>query len=150
VVGQTFYRGAVEELVTVPVDAVGGLLATLVRKDFLRPTESDLPGEDAVRFRQVLVRDTAYAVMPKQRRSVLHERLGRWLEKRPESVAQDLERFVVHHLLEAVQLRDQLGPRDEETVALAAEVVDRLVRLATALGAVDVAAAGRLTEQAAV
>ena len=149
VVGQTFYRGAVEELVSVRIGSVEDLLATLIRKDFLQPAEPDLPGEDAVRFRHVLVRDTAYAAMPKQRRSVLHERFGRWLEKRPGSMAEDLERFVVHHLAEAVELRDQLGPRDEATAALAAEAVDRLVRLATALGAVDVAAAGRLTEQAA-
>ena len=40
-----------------------------------------LPGEDAFRFRHLLIRDAAYEAIPKARRAELHERFADWLER---------------------------------------------------------------------
>ena len=39
------------------------------------------PGEDAFRFRHLLIRDTAYDALPKATRAELHERFADWLEQ---------------------------------------------------------------------
>ena len=53
----------------------------LVRKELIRPERSTLPGEDAFRFRHLLIRDSAYEAIPKARRAELHERFADWLER---------------------------------------------------------------------
>ena len=45
------------------------------------PTASTLPGEDAFRFRHLLIRDAAYEAIPKAQRAELHERFADWLER---------------------------------------------------------------------
>jgi predicted ATPase len=46
-----------------------------------RPAESAVTGEDAFRFRHILIRDAAYRSLPRARRAVLHERFADWLER---------------------------------------------------------------------
>lgn len=147
IMGQLFYIAAVDELTAAP--GVRHELESLVRKEFLRPAASDLPGQDAVGFRHALVRDTVYGTLSKGRRAELHERFGRWLEKRGETLAIDLERFVVHHLSTAIELRDELGPRDDSGRELAVEVTARMSRLAGQLDQSDSIAAAGLLERAA-
>ena len=50
-------------------------ISNLVRKDLVRPE----PG-DAFRFRHLLIRDAAYAALPKELRADLHARFAEWLE----------------------------------------------------------------------
>ena len=56
------------------------------------------------RFHHVLVRDVAYASMPKAERAELHERLADWLDERGEA-----DELVGHHLEQAHCLRAELG-----------------------------------------
>ena len=42
------------------------------------PTGSQLPGDDAYRFRHLLIRDAAYEALPKSTRAELHERFADW------------------------------------------------------------------------
>src|SRR5262249_9046557 len=68
--GQVFHRGAVEAL------GAGDSrmrLSALVRKELIRPERAQFRGEDAYRFRHVLIRDAAYAALPKATRAELHE-----------------------------------------------------------------------------
>ena len=55
----------------------------LVRRRFVRPDRGAAPGEDGFRFEHVLIRDAAYASIPGDLRSGLHERLALWLDGRP-------------------------------------------------------------------
>ncbi len=56
--GEIFHRGAVQ---TLSEDGtVVPRLAALVRKELIRPDRTQLPGDDAFRFRHLLVRDAAY------------------------------------------------------------------------------------------
>ena len=79
--GQVFHRGAVMALApaTPQVDVPGQLLS-LVRKEVVRPDRAVIPGDDAFRFRHLLIRDTAYEGLPKAVRADLHERFADWLD----------------------------------------------------------------------
>ena len=78
--GRLFHRGAVAELLRRGTrTGLGGILLALTRKEFVRPDRS-LRGDDGFRFNHVLIRDVAYASMPKELRADLHARLAAWLE----------------------------------------------------------------------
>ncbi len=64
VAGQTFYRDAVAELSPDGTD-VTATFGALLRKGLVVPAESDLVGQRALRFSHVLVREAAYAALPK-------------------------------------------------------------------------------------
>ena len=79
--GRVFHRGAVQALS--PEEAqLDGPLTALVRRELVRPDRPQLPGEDAFRFRHLLIRDAAYDALPKATRAELHERFAAWLGAR--------------------------------------------------------------------
>ena len=83
VVGKEFWRGALRDLS--PGESrgsLGGLLQELVRREFIQPCRSTFPGEEALRFRHVLIHDAAYVAVPKDVRAELHERFAGWLERK--------------------------------------------------------------------
>ena len=112
--GRLFHRGAVTELLADGTGtAVGGTLLALARKEFVRPDRSLFPGDDGFRFNHVLIRDVAYASVPKELRSRLHERLADWLEARNGQLAGHDE-IVGYHLEQAYRLGVELGRNDRE------------------------------------
>ena len=125
VVGQVFYLGAVRDLA--PEDdraATTRHIQHLVRRDLLRPDASDLPGQEAIRFRHTLLRDAAYQMLPKEARADLHERFADWLDDAASTV--DVDEFVGYHLERAHAYRVELGPEDEHSRALAERAAERL------------------------
>ena len=81
VAGRTFWSGAVEALGDTPVDPGG--LEELVARDFLvREPRSTIRGEEAYRFKHVLIRDVAYAGLSKSSRALLHRQMAGWLAGR--------------------------------------------------------------------
>jgi predicted ATPase len=96
--GTGFHPDAVAELAGAAVDAQ---LASLVRKELLRPRE----GEQSFAFRHQLVRDAAYDSMPKQLRAELHEQLAEWLRPRA------CDEIAEYHLDRAAGLRRELDVR---------------------------------------
>jgi DNA-binding SARP family transcriptional activator len=110
--GEVFHRGAVEALAEDEEQATGRL-ATLVRKELIRPHEPQLAGEDGFRFRHVLIRDAAYEAITKATRAKLHQRFAAWLDDRRSGVT-DLDEIVGHHLEQAARYKDELGEPDAE------------------------------------
>ena len=115
VAGREFRRDAVVEL---SPDAerphVGSVLLRLVREQLVAPQPSELAGDDEFRFRHALIRDAAYAELPKASRAGLHERFAAWLE------GTDAEsELVAYHLERAWLCRRELGVTGPETAALA-------------------------------
>ncbi|TML82810.1 MAG: zinc-ribbon domain-containing protein [Actinobacteria bacterium] len=111
VIGKEFWRTALME-----IGGESSALPGLVRKELIRPYRSAIfPIEDAFRFRHQLIRDAAYDGMPKELRSELHERFGRWLETN----RSEYEEIVGYHFEQAFRLKEQLGPVDDELRALA-------------------------------
>jgi class 3 adenylate cyclase/tetratricopeptide (TPR) repeat protein len=144
--GKIFHRAPVAELTPSAVRGeVDAHLATLVRKELIRPEPPIFPDDDAFQFRHLLIRDAAYESVPKETRAELHERFSDWLDAHVELVEQD--EIVGYHLEQAVRYRRDLG-RDEDGLAdRAAERLSAAGR--AALGRGDVQASARLLERAA-
>ena len=105
--GRVFHRGAVQELS--PAEArLAARLTALVRKELIRPDKAQLPGEDAFRFRHLLIRDAAYDALPKTTRAELHERYADWLEQHGADLV-ELDEMLGYHLEQADRYRRELG-----------------------------------------
>ena len=127
VVGKEFWRGAVVELSPEPERSeVPSSLMTLVRKELIRPGRSTLAGDDAFRFRHLLIRDAAYDSMSKEHRAELHERFADWLERVAGDRLREFEEILGYHLERAVRYREELGPGDDRRAALAVRAAARL------------------------
>jgi class 3 adenylate cyclase/tetratricopeptide (TPR) repeat protein len=145
--GRVFHRGAVQALAQ-PDKQLGTVLASLVRKDLVRPDRARLPGDDAYRFRHVLIREAAYDAVSKSRRARFHERLAAWLEERSGDLV-EADEVLGFHLEQAYRYRHELAPGDTLGRPLAARASTHLASAgATALSRNDVAAALSLFERA--
>lgn len=143
--GQRFHRSAVVRLSDQEPATVGASLQALVRKELVRQA-----GDDEFRFRHLLIRDAAYEAMPKQVRSVLHERFAEWAESRSGDEV-ELDEILGHHLEQAYAYRVALGPAGPAEDALAARAADRLaVAGRRALARHDSHVAARLLGRAAL
>jgi class 3 adenylate cyclase/tetratricopeptide (TPR) repeat protein len=125
--GKVFHRGAVAQLS--PADAREQLavhLQALVRKELVRPDRAAFPGEEAFRFRHLLIRDAAYEAMPKELRAELHERFADWLENAVGGRVAEYEEVLGYHFEQAARYRLELGPRDDRAAVLGAKGAERL------------------------
>lgn len=102
VAGKEFWPGAVARLLPDLAQAsVPRHLDALVRKDLLRPVRSRLVGEEAFRFRHVLIQQATYRAIPKTLRRQLHEAFGDWLEGQAGARLAEVEELVGYHLEQA-------------------------------------------------
>jgi class 3 adenylate cyclase/tetratricopeptide (TPR) repeat protein len=108
--GRVFHRGAVQALAPEEPQVVARL-TSLVRKELVRPDKAQLPGEDAFRFRHLLIRDAAYDALPKATRVDLHERFAVWLEEHGRDLV-ELDEIVGYHLEQAYRYGAELGAPD--------------------------------------
>ena len=90
----------------------------------MRPEQALIVGDDAYRFRHLLIRDTAYEGLPKAVRAELHEAFADWLESNARLVEQD--EIVGYHLEQAARYRTELDPDDAGAVELAQRAAERL------------------------
>ena len=119
--GRVFHRGAVSALAAAEDDEAGldACLAALVRKDVVHPDRPAFEGDDAYRFRHVLLRDAAYASLPKRARADLHERYAAWLERTAAGRVAEYEEVIGYHLEQAYLLLSEIAPADDRAVSLA-------------------------------
>ena len=111
--GQVFHRGAVSTLMPSDLRSeVASSFGPLMQKEFISPGKAELTGEDAFRFRHLLIRDAAYRALPKETRAELHERLADWLEDVAGPRLPELEEIVAYHLEAAFRYRQELGRAD--------------------------------------
>ena len=123
--GKVFHRGAVMALAPEADRAgVGGQLLSLMRKELVRPDRTQIAGDDAFRFRHLLIRDTAYDSLPKAVRAELHERFGDWLAAHGDLLEQD--GLVGYHLEQAAGYLRELDADDPRAAAIASRAAERL------------------------
>ena len=109
VVGNVFWSGAVAAISGRAKIGVEDALRELARGEFVRPVRtSSFQGETEFAFLHVLVRDVAYAQIPRADRAVRHQRAAEWIEQASERV-QDNAEILAHHYLSAVKLRRASG-----------------------------------------
>jgi class 3 adenylate cyclase/tetratricopeptide (TPR) repeat protein len=112
--GKTFHQGSVRALAEGAArERVGACLQSLVRKGLVRPAGATLTGEDAYRFRHVLIREAAYESIPKQLRAQLHDRFAAWLEEVSGERVGEYEELLGYHLEQAFRYRVELSRMDE-------------------------------------
>jgi class 3 adenylate cyclase/DNA-binding winged helix-turn-helix (wHTH) protein/Flp pilus assembly protein TadD len=125
--GTVFQRGALDELAPdslAPV--VDRSLDALVRRDVIRPSRASLAGDDAFRFRHMLIRDAAYRSLSKERRAHLHERFAAWVVRAAGPRLGEFEEIVGYHLEQAYCLLEELGALDTDAEELAVRGAQRL------------------------
>jgi predicted ATPase/class 3 adenylate cyclase len=135
VIGRDFALTAVASLS--PEDqraALGQHLLSLVRKGFVRP-DPHSNGEDRFSFDHVLIRDAAYAAMPKELRAVLHEQVAGWAE------ISGTDELIGYHLEQAYLFRAELGIGDTSIAERAAIRLGAAGRRAMTRGDAPAAAA---------
>jgi class 3 adenylate cyclase/tetratricopeptide (TPR) repeat protein len=149
--GQVFHLGALAALGAAP-DEILPTVRTLARKQLFRSDQAALPGQDAYRFRHILIREAAYERVAKEVRARWHEAFADWLEALAGERVSEYEELLGHHLAEAARYRLEIGDSGEQTAALArrAAALCRHVADRAAAQADFMAAAGLLRRVAAL
>ncbi|HEX6509870.1 MAG TPA: adenylate/guanylate cyclase domain-containing protein [Chloroflexota bacterium] len=142
--GPIFHRSAIMALLEEQTNLPGKLMA-LVRKELVRPARGQLSGDEAYRFRHLLIRDAAYDALTKTVRAELHERFGEWLEARGAELV-ELDEILGYHLEQAARYQLELGQPDAELAEQAGERIAAAGRRALWRG--DTRAARGLLERA--
>jgi tetratricopeptide (TPR) repeat protein len=119
VIGRIFWHGALVHIA--PDLEVDELLDSLLLRDFvLNEPRSSIIGEQAFRFKHMLIREVAYGGLTKAERATLHRRFAEWLHERG---AEELLEIRAYHLDHAAQLLAELdgsAPADLAQAAAAA------------------------------
>jgi DNA-binding SARP family transcriptional activator len=123
--GKVFHESSVAWLAA-PGAPVGSALASLVRKELIRPERPVFAGERAFRFRHLMIRDAAYDAVPKGERAALHELHVAWLEQKTGEHSFEFDEIVGYHLEQAVRYRTELAQVDEKSRELGRRAAERL------------------------
>ena len=126
VVGREFSRSAL--LALTPDGEREGIderLRALIRREMLAALRARGDEERPLRFGHALIRDTAYASLPKQTRSELHEAHANWLEQ-ASSAGAELDQVVGYHLEQAYDYRIEIGHNDAAANELASRASGNL------------------------
>jgi class 3 adenylate cyclase len=128
VVGRVFETAAVSELSAEGERPQVQLhLTSLVRKELVRPDPGGMTGEAAFRFRHLLIRDAAYAALPKGERAALHEHFATWLEGARGDRLTEYEEIVAYHLEQAHRYLRELGSDDAHAAHLGTRAAEHLL-----------------------
>ncbi len=145
--GRTFHVGAVQALAPDEAELPARLTA-LVRKELVRPDRARIAGDDAFRFRHLLIRDAAYDSLPKTTRAELHEQFAGWLEEHGTELV-ELDEILGYHLEQAYRYRAALGPLSTSDLRLGTRAGRRLAEAGhRALARNDTGAAVQMLERA--
>jgi class 3 adenylate cyclase/tetratricopeptide (TPR) repeat protein len=141
--GRVFHLAAVKALSVDEADADLELItAELVRKGLIRSAEPLFAGEEAYEFGHPLIREAAYAAIPKEVRADLHWRFASWLESTAGAGAWQHDELIGYHLEQAYLLRSGLGLADDRARDIG-------TRASTRLGAAGRRALAREDQRAA-
>ena len=123
VMGRVFWAGAVSSMSGVPVDAVRTRLQESARLELIRPMRSSsIEDEEEYAFWHILVRDVAYAQMPRSERAVKHRMAAGWITSVAGTRVADQAEVLAHHFGEALAFAEATDGNDVE------ELRDRTVR----------------------
>jgi DNA-binding SARP family transcriptional activator len=96
VVGEVFWPGALPSLDGLEAPARRSRLEELTRREFVAPQASSAVRDELqYTFRHVLIRDVAYARLPRAQRAVKHRETAEWIEARARD--DEVAELVAHH-----------------------------------------------------
>ncbi len=104
VLGRVFWPGALTAIGSDAGEGVEERVNALVRKEFVRrDRRSSLSGETEYLFAHGLVRDVAYAQIPRGARAEKHRRVAEWIETLSPDRAADRVEMLAHHYKAALE-----------------------------------------------
>jgi class 3 adenylate cyclase/predicted ATPase len=110
VIGRTFWLGAVSEIGGLERAIAGDLIRKLELREFIRQERlSSVEGEAQCAFHHVLVRDVAYAQIPRTRRAEKHRRAAEWIQALAADRTDDRAEMLGHHYLHALEFASMAG-----------------------------------------
>ncbi len=112
VLGRVFWTGALASMAGLDRREVEQRLHALERRELIRrERRASVADESEYAFRHLLVRDAAYAQIPRRQRAERHRLAAEWIESlgRPEDHAE----LVAHHYLSAFQYARASGVEEE-------------------------------------
>ena len=134
--GEVFHRGAVVALSEPALRIhVPESLEALAAKDIVRSARASFVGEDAFRFKHILVRDATYQATAKKLRAALHEQFAAWLERAAGDRVTEYDEIIGYHLAQSYHYRTELGPVDAEIRAIGGRAARRLAAAGDRAGA---------------
>lgn len=133
VVGPVFWSGALVRMGARTEDEVRAELAELARLELIRPTPaSSVKGDDEHVFWHNVVRDVAYAQIPRSERSAKHRAVAEWLGSLSTERMADRAELIAYHYGQALELGD---PLDDELRARTIRATELAARTAFQLDA---------------
>jgi len=110
ILGTRFWIGGLAHVTGESETALLPVLTALQSKDFLAEHgRSQLEGQREFSFRNLVIRDVAYAMLPKSKRSEKHQRFGEWLEQTYGDRAEEFADLLAHHWSQAANLARDIG-----------------------------------------
>lgn len=110
VMGKVFWAGSVSLMGNRDQHEVEVALHELARKELVRPArQSSMEGEAEYGFWHLLVRDVAYAQIPRAQRAARHVKAATWLEDKAGERVEDLAEVLAYHTGEALALAQATG-----------------------------------------
>jgi class 3 adenylate cyclase/tetratricopeptide (TPR) repeat protein len=114
VVGTVFWSGALAAMEDTAEEAVAEGLGDMAARGIVRPSRtSTLAGTREFAFSHALVRDVAYAQMPRLRRAERHRSAAVWIESMAGERLIDLADVLAYHYESAMQLLTAAGSPEE-------------------------------------
>jgi class 3 adenylate cyclase/tetratricopeptide (TPR) repeat protein len=108
VIGKVFWLGAAAQIGGLERFAAEDLLHRLERKEFVRrERRSSVGAETEYAFQHLLVRDVAYAQIPRVSRAEKHQAVAEWIEALGRSY--DHAEMLAHHYLAALEFTSAAG-----------------------------------------
>jgi class 3 adenylate cyclase len=140
VVGESFWVGALAAVADADRDEVVACLDALDHREVVRRNpRSTVAGEEEYSFRHVLVRDAAYARIPRSLRVVQHRRCAAWLDAFSPERGDDVAELRAHHRVTAYELAAILDLELEEYAQPARQALSTAAERALRLHAVSAA-----------
>jgi class 3 adenylate cyclase/tetratricopeptide (TPR) repeat protein len=117
VLGKVGWLGALAALGGADRSQLEARLHALERRELLRrERRSAVAGERQYAFRHVLVRDVAYAQLPRAVRAQRHRRVAEWLQQLAPDRSQDRAELLAHHWQAALDYAQATGQDTSELV----------------------------------
>jgi predicted ATPase len=114
VVGSVFWVDALVHMGGRGVDELGRILDDLSKRQFVRPERtSSMEAEAEYSFWHVLVRDVAYAQIPRAQRAWRHRAAAVWTERKAGERVEDFAELLADHYVEALELSEAVGDTAE-------------------------------------
>jgi class 3 adenylate cyclase/predicted ATPase len=136
VVGRTFWEGALAPVAAAQGGDLQAALATLRAKDIIVPGDgARLADEQELAFKHVLIRDVAYATLPKAVRARKHFEVGRFIEQRAGERRHEVVALLAEHYGRAATLGAEVRLDPEELAPLRSKALEFLEAAGDAAGA---------------